>query len=134
MRPDFALPGNMPEKIRTFCRRTGQRIPETVGEIVRCIYESLASTYSKELKKLEQGSGRRIEKLQILGGGARSEMLCQMTADYCGRPVTAGPVEATALGNLIIQLKALGEIADASDARRILQNGESFRYYVPQRK
>lgn len=131
---DFAQPGNMPEKIRTFCRRTGQRIPETVGEIVRCIYESLASTYSKELKKLEQGSGRRIEKLQILGGGARSEMLCQMTADYCGRPVTAGPVEATALGNLIIQLKALGEIADASDARRILQNGESFRYYVPQRK
>lgn len=61
-------------------------------------------------------------------------MLCQMTADYCGRPVTAGTVEATALGNLIIQLKALGEIADASDARRILQNGESFRYYVPQRK
>lgn len=61
-------------------------------------------------------------------------MLCQMTADYCGRPVTAGPVEATALGNLIIQLKALDEIADASDARSILQNGESFRYYVPQRK
>ena len=74
---DFAQPGNMPEKIRTFCRRTGQRIPESVGEIVRCIYESLASTYSKELKKLEQGSERRIEKLQILGGGARSEMLCQ---------------------------------------------------------
>ena len=130
---DFAQPGDMPEKIRTFCRKTGQRVPETVGEIVRCIYESLAFTYSKELKKLEQGSGRRIWKLQILGGGARSEMLCQMTADYCGRPVTAGPVEATALGNLVIQLRVLGEINSSEAAREVIRKSVNFCRYIPNR-
>lgn len=101
--PDFALPGHMPEKIQAFCRKMGQRAPESAGEVVRCIYESLAFKYRRELEKLEQGMAEeeekrpygsksvgRIEKLQILGGGAQSEMLCQMTADICRKQVIAG--------------------------------------------
>ena len=129
---DFSMAGDMPEKIRSYCKKTGQKVPETVGEIVRCIYESLAWKYSIELKKLEQGIGKKIEKIQILGGGARSEMLCQMTADRCGREVTAGPVEATALGNLVIQLRALGEITDTETARIVIRGTEEFKRYIPQ--
>ena len=142
--PDFALPGHMPEKIQAFCRKTGQRAPESAGEVVRCIYESLALKYRRELEKLEQGmaeeeekrphaqkSAGRIEKLQILGGGAQSEMLCQMTADICRKQVIAGPVEATALGNLVIQLKALGEIADEEAARETIRRAETTTTFIP---
>lgn len=129
---EFSSAGNMPGKISAYFRKAGQKEPETVGEIIRCIYESLARKYDQELKKLEKGSGMKIKKIQILGGGARSELLCQMTADYCRREVTAGPVEATALGNLIIQLCALGEIKDAEEARELIRGSEEFRYYTPQ--
>lgn len=142
--PDFALPGHMPEKIQAFCRKMGQRAPESAGEVVRCIYESLAFKYRRELEKLEQGIAEeaerrphgpknfgRIEKLQILGGGAQSEMLCQMTADICRKQVIAGPVEATALGNLVIQLKALGEIADEETARETIRQAETTITYIP---
>lgn len=128
---DFSLAGNMPEKIKAYCRRTGQEEPETIGEVVRCIYESLAWKYSTELKKLEKGIEKKIEKIQVLGGGARSEMLCQMTADRCGREVIAGPVEATALGNLVIQLHALGEITDVETARKAIHGTEQFKHYLP---
>ena len=142
--PDFAFPGHMPEKIQAFCRKTGQRAPESAGEVVRCIYESLALKYRRELEKLEQGmaeeeekrphaqkSAGRIEKLQILGGGAQSEMLCQMTADICRKQVIAGPVEATALGNLVIQLKALEEIADEETARETIRRAETTTTFIP---
>lgn len=130
---DFSLAGNMPEKIREYYRRRGQKEPETVGQIVRCIYESLALKYCEELEKLEKGSGRKIKKIQILGGGAKSEMLCQLTADRCGREVTAGPVEATALGNLMIQLMALGEIRDSVTARKVLRRSIEFCRYIPKK-
>lgn len=128
---DFALPGDMPGKIRAFCERTGQGRPETRGEIVRCIYDSLSWTYRWNLERLEQAVGHRIEELHILGGGAKSPLLCRLTADRCMRPVKAGPVEATALGNILLQLRALGEVKDRETGRRIVRDSEPVHLYEP---
>ena len=89
-------PGNIPERIQKFCRRTGQPVPETVGETVRCIYESLALKYRYALEQLEGMTGKNFTILHILGGGANAGLLCQMTADACRLMVKAGPVEGTA--------------------------------------
>lgn len=129
----FTLPGDMPKRIREYCSGKGQGEPQTAGEIVRCIYDSLTCKYRQELERLERGIGEKIEEIQILGGGAKSEMFCQLTADSTGRVVTAGPVEATALGNMVLQLTALGEITSREEGKKLIRKAERFHRYYPKK-
>lgn len=122
--PAFAAMGDQPARIRAFCHSTGQPVPQTEGEVMRCIYESLALKYRQIITELEQAAGKQYASLSIIGGGTKDRFLCALTADACARPVTAGPVEATVLGNIAVQLIALGEIASLKEARRII--GDSF--------
>jgi sugar (pentulose or hexulose) kinase len=129
--PLFLSPGDMPERIREFCRRSSQPEPETVGQIVRAIYESLALKYRYVLDSLIQLSGRTVDRLHIVGGGARNALLCQMAADSTGRSVIAGPYEATALGNAIVQFISLGELESVAQAREILSRTADTVPYEP---
>ena len=127
----FATPGNMPEKICEFCRQTGQPVPETVGEVVRCIYESLALKYRKTAESIEALMGRKAKVIHVVGGGTKDKFLSQMTADACGIPVAAGPEEATAIGNLMMQAIAAGEVADLKQARQIIAASFELKKYEP---
>jgi rhamnulokinase len=115
--PDFLPPGDMPSRIRAFCRGTGQSPPEEPGAVVRCVLESLALKYRWVLEKAEEITGRRAEVIHVVGGGAQSTLLCQLTADATRRPVRAGPVEATALGNLMVQAYARGYLGSLEEIR-----------------
>ncbi len=125
----FNTPGNMPEKIREFCRITGQHVPETVGEVVRCIYESLALKYRFTVETLEKLQAKKASMIKVVGGGTKDKFLSQMTADACGIPVCAGPEEATAMGNIAMQAIAAGEIADLRQAREVIANSTELKYY-----
>jgi len=133
--PDDALftprGDDMPARIRAFCARTGQPAPETVGQMMRAIYESLALKYRLALDHLAALTGRDLKRLHIVGGGSQNRLLNQMAADATGREVVAGPVEATALGNAIVQLITLGEIANVAQARSLLSRAESQTCYEP---
>ena len=129
--PEFVPPGDIPARVQEFCRRTGQDVPQTAGEIMRCIYESLALKYRYALRQLERATGRRFSVLHILGGGTKDRLLCQMSADSTGLPVVAGPVEATALGNIIIQLTALGALPDIDAGRALIARSEELKRYAP---
>ena len=124
-------PGDMPTRIREFCERTGQPTPGTVGQIFRTIYESLALRYREVLDTLIELTGRRVDRLHVIGGGSQNPLLCQLTADSIGRPVIAGPVEATTLGNAIVQMIALGELDNLKHAREILDQTMETRVYEP---
>jgi len=115
---DFLAPGDMPVAIRAFCRRTGQPEPDSVGAMVRCALESLAFKYRAVLGDLEQLCGRRLEAIRVVGGGSRNALLNRFTADACERPVVAGPAEATALGNVMLQAVATGVLRDVAEGRR----------------
>lgn len=130
--PEFAGVGEMPQKIREYCKRTGQSVPETDGALVRCIYESLAMKYKFALNQIAENTGRKFEVLHLLGGGTKDGFLCQMTADSLGVPVVAGPAEATALGNIMLQLIALGDIKDIDAGREIIRAQEKVMQYNPQ--
>lgn len=130
--PEFSGVGAMPEKIRGYCKRTGQTVSENDGALVRCIYESLAMKYKFALKGIAKNTGREFEILHLLGGGTKDPLLCQMTADSLGIPVVAGPAEATAIGNIMLQLIALGDIKDIDEGREIIRAQESVRQYNPQ--
>lgn len=130
--PDFVAPGDLPSRIRAYCERTGQAVPATVGEVVRCIYESLALKYKFVLKGLEDCTGKAYAHINVVGGGTKDGLLCQLTADACGVPVFAGPIEATVLGNVAIQLMAQGEIKDVYEARRIIAEGEHLKKFLPE--
>lgn len=106
--PELAVPGDIPRKIRMLCERTAQAIPQTPGDFVRCIYESLADTYAKTLNEIEQCTQMSIQGLHMVGGGSRGSLLPQLIANRTGRTVFAGPVEATVIGNLLVQMEALG--------------------------
>jgi rhamnulokinase len=127
----FMLPRDMPSALADFCRRTGQAVPEGVGAIVRCALESLAMRYRWVLERLEELSGRRIETIHVVGGGSQNELLCQLTADACAREVLAGPVEATAIGNLLTQAMAVGLLGSLEDAREVVRRSWQPRRYVP---
>ena len=127
----FGVPGNMPERIRAFCRETGQHVPQTVGEIVRCIYESLALKYRKTAESIEKLMGRNAKVIHVVGGGTKDKFLSQMTADACGIPVCAGPEEATAIGNLMMQAIAVGEVANLKEAREIVAASFDVQHYTP---
>lgn len=128
---EFAVPGDIPQRVKQYCEKTNQYIPQTVGEIMRCIYESLALKYRYALGQIEHITNKKFEKLHILGGGTKDGLLCQMTADCLRIPVIAGPIEATALGNIIIQLTALGEIKDINQGRILIKNTETVKEYTP---
>jgi rhamnulokinase len=129
--PDFFQPGDMPSAIRHFCDRSGQHVPTSVGSVIRVIYESLALKYRYVLEQLLRVAGRKAEVVHIIGGGSRNALLCQMTADCTGRVVIAGPAEATALGNAIVQLVALGEFQHIAEARTLLAQDAGLMRYEP---
>ncbi len=118
--PAFVNPPDMPRAIREFCRRTGQAAPGNDGAVLRCALESLALKHRAVLERIEGLVGTRFAGLHLVGGGARNGLLCQWTADALGRPVWAGPEEATAIGNLLLQLLALGQLADLGEGRRLV--------------
>lgn len=128
----FVEPGDMPARIRQFCRRTGQPEPRDVGEVVRCALESLAMTYGRTLSVIAGLTGRTLTTLHIVGGGSRIDLLNQLAADATGLTVHAGPVEATALGNALVQLHALGEIHGLAQLRAVAARSEHPRTFLPQ--
>ena len=129
--PEFEAPGNLPERVREFCRKTGQHVPENRGQVMRCIYESLALKYRQTAGMIRETTGKTYPAIHVVGGGAKDGFLCQLTADACGVPVTAGPIEATVLGNIAVQLIALGELSSIEEARKLLAAGEGFRSFEP---
>ena len=129
--PRFLLPGDMPEKITAYCRETGQAEPATPGQFVRTILESLALTYLKVLRLLESVVDRKFTTLHIVGGGSKSNLLNQLAADATGIKVVTGPVEATAIGNILIQALALGHLESAGHLRRIVENSFPTQTYIP---
>jgi rhamnulokinase len=116
--PPFRRPGQMPDKIAAFARRTGQPVPDGPGAIVRACLEGLAGRYLEVLERIENLLGRRFDVIHVVGGGSRNALLNRLTAEVTGREVVAGPVEATALGNALVQAMADGRVADLADARR----------------
>jgi len=129
--PAFLHPADMPAEIRAFCTRTGQPVPEDKGAMVRCVLESLALTYRSTLEKLEAMLGCELEVIHIVGGGSRNGLLSQFTADATQRPVLAGPVEATAIGNVLMQALALGEFASLQEARAVVRGSFEVVHYQP---
>ena len=129
--PVFTPSGNIPQRVQAYCRKTGQHIPETPGAVFRCIYESLALKYSRALEDLEACTGAHYPVIHMLGGGVKDGFLCQLTADFCQRQVTAGPVEATVYGNAAIQLLNLNAIETPDAARRCIAASETMRNYHP---
>ncbi|WNR47113.1 rhamnulokinase [Paenibacillus roseipurpureus] len=127
----FLNPAHMPKQIQHYCRVTGQVVPETDGEIVRCILESLAMKYRFILERTEQLTGKSYRGLHIVGGGIQNELLCQFTSNATGREVWAGPVEGSALGNLVVQWIALGYIANLREARKLIRNSFPVKTYHP---
>jgi len=129
--PRFLNPPDMPKAIQNFCRETKQPIPRTEGDLVRCCYESLALKYREVLGSLEELTGERIDVIHIVGGGSQSKLLNQFTADACQRLVITGPVEATAMGNLLTQVKADGELASLAEMREVVRNSSEVERFEP---
>ncbi|HJA91939.1 MAG TPA: rhamnulokinase [Candidatus Eisenbergiella merdipullorum] len=130
--PEFTPSGNLPERIRQFCRRTGQPEPLTPGQVVRCINESLALKYRLTLEEIRECTGRDYPVIHMVGGGTQSALLCQFTANACARPVCAGPVEATVYGNAAIQLMAAGQIGSLTELRKVVAASEPIRRFEPE--
>ncbi len=129
--PIFLRPDDMPAAVREYCRRTGQPEPETAGQFARCALESLALLYRRMLVMLEKTTGRSIERLHIVGGGSKNDLLNQMAADATGREVIAGPVEGTSIGNVLLQALALGHIRDHAELRKIVRDSFPVRHFTP---
>ena len=128
---EFLAPRDMPAAIREFCHRTGQPEPSTAGEMVRTCLESLALKYRRVLGDLEELTGRRLDTVRIVGGGSRNRTLNQFTADACGKPVVAGPVEATALGNIVMQMVATGMLSRVADGRAAVAKSVDREIFSP---
>ncbi|WP_377274449.1 rhamnulokinase family protein [Peterkaempfera sp. SMS 1(5)a] len=129
--PVFLAPADMPGAIAAFCARTGQQAPRDVGATVRCILESLALAHRRTLRQAAELAGRDITHVHLVGGGSRNDLLCRLTADATGLPVTAGPTEATALGNVLVQARAQGLVGDLPDMRRLVAATQQLRHYTP---
>ena len=129
--PEFVPHGNIPERVREFCRKTGQYVPETVGEIMRCIYESLAMKYRLTFEKLRECTERDYPVIHVIGGGTKDGLLCQMTANSCDRTVKAGPIEATVMGNVAVQLMSGGSVKNIGQARKIVADSSELKTFEP---
>jgi rhamnulokinase len=129
--PRFLNPPDMPRAIQEFCQETGQPVPRTEGELVRCAFESLALRYRQVLGWLEELLGRRLEVIHIVGGGSQNRLLNQFTADACQRPVVTGPAEATAMGNVLTQMRARGELKSLAEMREVVRKSTDLGEYEP---
>ncbi|MFG2551077.1 rhamnulokinase family protein [Streptomyces sp. NPDC048581] len=127
----FLAPGRMPERIAEACRATGQPVPESPAEITRCILDSLALAHRRAIEEARRLADRPVDVVHVVGGGTRNALLCQLTADACGLPVVAGPTEAAALGNVLVQARAHGLVGDLADGRRLLTRTQPFTRYEP---
>jgi rhamnulokinase len=127
----FGSPGKMPEKIADYARATQQPVPETDGAIVRACLDSLALEYARTLAGLERVAGRTLNTVHIVGGGTQNKLLNQLTADACQRTVIAGPIEATALGNILVQMIACGALPDLASARRLIRTSFPVETFTP---
>ena len=130
--PDFANPVSMVEAIKDYCRKTGQPVPEDYRAMARCIFESLAMRYRQVLCYLKKMTPFPIEKLHVIGGGSRNGYLMQMAANSIGMPVVTGPVEGTAIGNIMLQAKAAGVVNDMFEMRGIIADSIETKTYLPQ--
>lgn len=130
--PRFLAPGDMPARIAAYCRDTGQTPPEDIGSTVRTVLESLALAYRRALDTVERLAGQRISRLHVVGGGSRNRLLMQFAADATGRSVVTGPVEATAMGNLLLQGVALGHVPDLAALRTIVRRSTTVDTLQPQ--
>jgi rhamnulokinase len=129
--PEFLAPGDMPARLAAFCERTGQTPPSSLGGVARCILESLALAHRHAVRQAGELSGREVTVIHLVGGGSRNELLCQLTADATGLPVIAGPTEATALGNILVQTRAHGLVTDRAHMRRLVAATQHLRRYEP---
>ena len=130
--PAFIAPGGMPARIAAACVRLGQDPPSSRAATVRCILDSLALAHRRTVRDAVALSGREVDVVHVVGGGARNALLCQLTADACGLPVVAGPVEAAALGNALVQARALGAVTGGRDAlRALLRATQDLQRYEP---
>ena len=129
--PGFTAPGGMPQRIAAHCERRGEPRPETPGQYARAIFESLAIRYRRSLTDLADITGSPIETLHIVGGGSRNELLSQYASDACGVPVVAGPVEATAVGNVLLQAEAAGRISGKDELREVVRRSFEPKRYEP---
>jgi rhamnulokinase len=128
----FLPPGDMPARIAQACNETGQTPPQSQAETVRCILDSLALAYRRTVRRAVELSGREVEVVHLVGGGARNALLCQLTADACGLPVVAGPVEAAALGNVLVQARAGGAVrGDLTELRALVRASQDVQSYTP---
>lgn len=128
----FESPGDLPSRIRDYCKDTNQPIPSTIGEIMRCVYESIALEYANSLMQISNVTVKEYDTIHIIGGGTKDEFLCQLAANACGVKVVAGPIEATAIGNISTALIALGEIKDRNQARQMISDNENVKTFLPQ--
>jgi rhamnulokinase len=128
---EFTAPADMPAALSAYCRRTGQPEPAGVGELVRCCLESLALKYRHVIEGLERLTGRIITTVRVVGGGSQNSLLCQLTADACGRTVIAGPAEGTALGNILVQAIATGHLPDLATGRQALAASVQQASFAP---
>ncbi|MFJ3674038.1 rhamnulokinase family protein [Streptomyces sp. NPDC090106] len=128
----FLAPGRMPERIAEACRASGQPVPETRAEITRCILDSLALAHRRAIEDAQRLAGQPVDVVHVVGGGTRNALLCQLTADACGLPVVAGPTEAAALGNVLVQARTHGLVGDLEEGRRLLTRTQPLTRYEPQ--
>ncbi|MFC7329651.1 rhamnulokinase [Marinactinospora rubrisoli] len=127
----FLPPGDMPARIAAFCRETGQPVPESRGAVLRCVLESLALAHRRTIRTAAALADREVREVHLVGGGARNELLCRLTADALGLPVVAGPVEATAIGNVLVQARAAGAVPDLAAMRALVAATQPLRRYTP---
>ncbi|MFB9724919.1 rhamnulokinase [Planobispora longispora] len=128
----FLPPGDMPARIADACRATGQPVPESPAAVVRCVLDSLALAHRRAVRQAQELSGRHVDAVHVVGGGARNALLCQLTADACGLPVVAGPVEATALGNVLVQARAAGVAGPGlPELRTLVRETQDLVRYEP---
>lgn len=129
--PTFLSPDDMAAALQQWCRKTGQPVPESEGQLIRCALESLAMKYRQVLEGIESLTGERIEVIHVVGGGGKNELLNQFTADACNRPLVAGPVEGTALGNVLIQARSAGDIGSLADIRAVVRASSELKTFEP---
>lgn len=130
--PEFLAPGGMPDRIAAACARLGRHPPEGRAAMVRCVLDSLALAHRRTIREAASLSGKEVDTVHIVGGGARNDLLCRLTADACGLPVVAGPIEAAATGNALIQARALGAVTGGrAELRALLRSTQHLAYYEP---
>ena len=129
--PEFTPAGNIPERIKQYCEKTGQYVPQSDDEIMRCIYESLALKYRQSIEELETCTGKNFDTLYMVGGGTKDRFLSQLTACSINRKVYAGPIEATSFGNIAIQLISIGAIENIEKAREVIARSEELYEFLP---